>query len=180
MTRRDGVTLVELLVAVGLMGVVLTGVFGIVIGTMRFSTASQGTSDRLRELTNATGYVVDQIRGARSAVACGTDCVVVDVAEVQGLDLTGSSQSVQYAILVRDEVNPSWLERGEGGGYVLVERRGTASFLVLDRLTGDSGIEVDGGNVTLTFQVRHEMRSGPVLAPSDGPYIVEMAPRNAP
>lgn len=180
MKRKDGVTLIELLVAVGLMGLVLTGVFGIVVGTMRFSTASQSTSDRLRELTNATGYVVDQIRGARSAIECGADCVEVDVAEVQRLELTGSSQPIQYAILARSDVDPSWLERGEGGEYVLVERRGEDSYLVLDRLTGDSGIEVDGGSVRLAFQVRHETRGGAVLAPSDSPYVVEMTPRNAP
>ena len=180
MMRKDGVTLVELLVAMALIGVVLTGIFGIVVGTMRFSTASQGTSDRLRELTNATGYVVDQVRGARSAVSCGAECVELDVADVQGLALTGSSHSVQYAILARSDVDPSWLERGDGGERVLVERRGEDSYLVLDRLANDSSIDIAGGSVALAFQVRHTTRAGALLAPKNGPHLVEITPRNRP
>lgn len=69
---RKGFTLVELLVAIVILGVVLTGLLSLITGTLKFSTVSVSTSDRLRELNDVTGYMADSIRRSVHLVESST------------------------------------------------------------------------------------------------------------
>ena len=70
--KRAGFTIVEILVAVLILGFVLTGLLALMTGTLNFSTVSVSTSDRLRELNDVTGYVADRVRGAIDLVPNAT------------------------------------------------------------------------------------------------------------
>jgi len=71
--RAAGFTLVELMVATGIVALLLAGMAAFLHGTMRFSSSTIATSDRLRELNDGSGYVVDNLRRS-SDVAVGS-CV---------------------------------------------------------------------------------------------------------
>lgn len=62
--RRNGFTLVELLIAIVILGVVLVGLLSLITGTLSFSSVSVSSSDRVRELNDVTGYIADRVRGA--------------------------------------------------------------------------------------------------------------------
>lgn len=80
--RDDGFTLVELLVAISVLGLLLSAITGSIFVGMR--TAAR-TEDRLTESNDeltATGYFADDVQGAKSVTVstvpkCGTDASAV-------------------------------------------------------------------------------------------------------
>ena len=71
--KHAGFTIVEVLVAVFILGIVLTGLLSLVTGTLNFSTVAVSSSDRIRELNDVTGYLGDKIRGASEVVVSGSE-----------------------------------------------------------------------------------------------------------
>jgi len=69
---RHGLTLIELLVAIAILGVLLTAVAAFLSGSLRFSNVAIASADRTREINDVTSYVLDRARAA-SSVAVG-DC----------------------------------------------------------------------------------------------------------
>lgn len=62
---RGGFTLVEVLVALAIMGVVLAGLFSLISGTLRFTSLSRAVSVSLEDVADAEGYLNDTLRYAR-------------------------------------------------------------------------------------------------------------------
>ncbi len=70
-----GFTIVELLVAAVIFGIVLAGVGSFLIGGLRFSGAATIAADQLREVNDASGYLSDMVRrSARLGSSTGSDC----------------------------------------------------------------------------------------------------------
>lgn len=64
--RQSGFTLVELLVAMGLLGIVLMALNSVESLTMKSSVQLTGQANRLRNLQDSIGYVGDRVRVARA------------------------------------------------------------------------------------------------------------------
>lgn len=61
---QQGLTLVEMLVAMAIMGIVFVLVTNWQVSTLSISTRTNAMSQRLTDLTDATGYVGDRVRAA--------------------------------------------------------------------------------------------------------------------
>ncbi|MBB5233829.1 PulJ/GspJ family protein [Deinococcus budaensis] len=61
---QSGLTLVELLVAMALIGIVFAMITNWQVSTLNISTRTNATSQRLSDLTDVTGYVGDRVRSA--------------------------------------------------------------------------------------------------------------------
>jgi prepilin-type N-terminal cleavage/methylation domain-containing protein len=84
-----GLTLVELLVAVTLMGIVLSSVVGVSFVAAHTATASKTRLDESGDLVRASAYFVDDVQGAQAVAVdsdplCGPDDDAV--VEFQGQD----------------------------------------------------------------------------------------------
>ncbi|WP_104991455.1 type II secretion system protein J [Deinococcus sp. NW-56] len=64
MQAEQGLTLVEMLVAMAIMGIVFVLVTNWQVSTLSISTRTNAMSQRLTDLTDATGYVGDRVRAA--------------------------------------------------------------------------------------------------------------------
>ena len=80
MRRAAGFSLLELLVALGILGALMLAVNSLQTGTLDISTRVNSEADRYRELTDATGFISDVIRQADhvySSVVLSTDNTLV-------------------------------------------------------------------------------------------------------
>lgn len=66
--RRQGVALVELLVAIAVLGVVIGVLIAVTSSTLTFSARAISDAERLAELRDVTGYMSDNIRRARTVL----------------------------------------------------------------------------------------------------------------
>lgn len=163
--RRAGFTLIELMVAVAVVGLLLVGIGAFLNGTMRFSSTSIGVADRMRELNDVSGYVVDNIRraesvdvGTCSALGSTYECVVLVVPEERG-GSTEINAYVDYA-------------------YVRVPR---ADFVALQPNTVPQDPWLDANaDVLLEYRMdactgagcSHGAAAAGDLSPFGGPYLV--------
>jgi prepilin-type N-terminal cleavage/methylation domain-containing protein len=80
--RRQGFTLVELLVAIAVLGVVVGVLITVTAGTLTFSARVISDAERLAELRDVTGYMSDNIRRARAVLTDttvnGARCNIAD------------------------------------------------------------------------------------------------------
>jgi prepilin-type N-terminal cleavage/methylation domain-containing protein len=67
--RNTGFTLVELLVAIAIFGVILAGLLALVRGTARFTSLNVAVSTSVEDLSDAEGYVIDSLREAKSVIS---------------------------------------------------------------------------------------------------------------
>lgn len=82
--RTHGLTLVEILVGLALLGIIMAAVLSLQVGTFRSASDIQGGADQLRELQISSGYLTDRVRTA-SAVSTsltvnGTTCTMTPAA----------------------------------------------------------------------------------------------------
>ena len=92
--RDAGVTLVELLVAVSILGVLLAATTGITFVAARTATTADTRLDESNDLLRAATYFGDDVQGAQSVAAgttprCGTDPTAV--VELVGQDFADDS-----------------------------------------------------------------------------------------
>lgn len=137
--KRAGFTLVEVLVAVFILGVVLAGLLSLITGTLRFSTASTSTSDRLRELNDVTGYLADSIRRSTEVLTSSTvngetcdidsetePCFSVVVPEADGGNAINKYTQLFYRVMPRSELSTDYKavdEWADDNTYVILEYR---------------------------------------------------------
>ena len=80
MRRTTGLSLVELLLAMAIVGIVLSALLSLTVGTTRVMQTTSSTADVLRDLSDVTGYIGDNIRRARhvlpTATVNGESCAV--------------------------------------------------------------------------------------------------------
>lgn len=66
---RKGFTLLEVLVVIGILGLLVTAVANLVVGTLRTTSLAQSQAAVLTSLKDATGYISDQVRSATRVYA---------------------------------------------------------------------------------------------------------------
>lgn len=64
--RIRGFTLVELLVALALLGVIVAGLLALTRGTLRFTAITQAGAMAIEDVADAEGYLMDRFRAARA------------------------------------------------------------------------------------------------------------------
>lgn len=69
--RQGGMTLIELLVAMAIMGIVFTLITNWQISTLSISTRTNAMSQQISELNDMTGYVGDRVRSALAVRTTG-------------------------------------------------------------------------------------------------------------
>lgn len=111
--KQAGVTLVEMLISMLILGFILTMVISVEANTLKFSTRQQDNSLQLTSLVEATGYMGDMIRQSTSfqssltvnGLACDVTsttnpCFGIMVPASQGSDATNPSKIDAYLMLV--------------------------------------------------------------------------------
>lgn len=80
--RRQGFSLVEVLVAIAVLGVVIGVLITVTASTLTFSARAISDAERLAELRDVTGYMSDNIRRARAVLTDttvnGARCNIAD------------------------------------------------------------------------------------------------------
>jgi prepilin-type N-terminal cleavage/methylation domain-containing protein len=176
MTRNAGISLIELLVAMAILGVVMSALLALTGGTISFTRSATVMSDAVGGLSDVTGYVGDRVRGARhvfssatvDGVACqldaATPCFAVVVGRIEGAGpAIDRYDFLAYRLVARSTIATA-LKRdntwADANTFVLVEQRRTlcspstttctdATPLTGTTITGTTvSIVVDG--VTLT------------------------------
>ena len=66
---KQGFTLVELLVAIALLGIILTGLLSLVRGSLRFTSLNSAVSFSVEDVADAEGYLTDKFREAKLVLA---------------------------------------------------------------------------------------------------------------
>lgn len=89
---EGGLTLVELLVAMAIMGIVFVLVTNWQVSTLSISTRTNALSQRLSDLTDVTGYVGDRVRAAVRVRAASSNSLTVNTG-------TGSACSTERPCL---------------------------------------------------------------------------------
>lgn len=135
--RTDGFTLIEVLIAMGLLGIILALILNWQMSTLTVSTRTNAMARSLNDLNDVTGYVGDRVRsavrvkvfttGSVNSAACSDDTpclvVVVPVITTQGTTegvVTGFDQYV-YRMSNRanvnsdDKVEDSWADTTVSG-----------------------------------------------------------------
>lgn len=115
--RRQGFTLVEVLVAIAVLGVVIGVLITVTAGTLTFSARVISDAERLAELRDVTGYMGDNIRRARAvftnSTVNGTRCNIADgpgscfalvVPEARESDAINTYLFLAYRIQPRSEL----------------------------------------------------------------------------
>ena len=72
MRDTRGLTLIEMLIAAAIMGIVLAVIVSLLSGTLRFSSVAYSSAERLREMNDVTGYLSDSVRRASDVLTSGT------------------------------------------------------------------------------------------------------------
>lgn len=120
--KQAGVTLVEMLISMLMLGFILTMVMSIESNTLQFSSRQQDHSAQLTSLVEATGYMGDMVRQSTSiqtsmtvnGLACSitsttNPCFGIMVPVSQGSDTANPSKIDAYLMLVYRMENRSTL-----------------------------------------------------------------------
>ncbi len=105
--KRDGFTLVEILIAIVILGVVLSGLLSLTTGTLNFSTVAVSSSDRIRELNDVTGYLADSIRRAVHVVETST----INPASAPNSGVCKVSEHTCFAVVVPETVDGTTIDK---------------------------------------------------------------------
>lgn len=94
---RAGLTLIELLVAMAIFGILLGAVTAFLSGSIRFSSVAITSADRTRELNDVTSYLLDRAREASSVAVgtCGAAAAHCAVLTVPVLDQVGLARQIE-------------------------------------------------------------------------------------
>jgi len=99
--QQAGLTLIELLVAMALIGIVFAMITNWQVSTLNISTRTNAVSQRLSDLNDVTGYVGDRVRsGVKIETSPGTGTFTVN-------GQTCDATSPCLAVLVPEEVTAS-------------------------------------------------------------------------
>lgn len=120
--KQAGVTILEMLISMLLLGFVLTMLLSIESNSMKFSSRQQDNSMQLTSLVEATGYIGDMVRQSTSfqssltvnGLACSitsttNPCFGIMVPATQGSDTANPSKIDAYLLLVYRLENRSTL-----------------------------------------------------------------------
>ncbi len=135
---ESGLTLIELMVAVAILGIIMVGIGSAFVQTLRVTTASNNHLQAINYTQNAGVWIVRD--GQQAQTVTGDDPSTPGVAEVMSLvwdysAYTLGSHTVHYALSGTD------LTRSDNGGAPVVIARGIKSSgdFVLQGITEPSG-----------------------------------------
>jgi prepilin-type N-terminal cleavage/methylation domain-containing protein len=125
--NASGFTIVELLVATAVLGILLSALIFFTTSTLRFSQIARSQSDFIQELSDVTGYIGDNVRRAALVSTDGT-------VSVNGNSCNISNTSNPCIVLVVPE------DTGAGGGlnYLLLAYRVEARTALPDAQRTDN------------------------------------------
>lgn len=152
----DGFTLLELLVATAIVGVLISGIVVLTGGFLRYSGRVSTINDRLAELSDASGYLATNVRGAMQVIGAGGTSVDITA---DGTTFTCSTTSADgpCVALVVPRVDRSTAASDIVGFNLLAYR-----VVPLSAWAGDPGLRPgwDGDDTPLMLEYRVDLCSG--------------------
>ena len=99
--NTSGFTLVEILVAIAILGIVLAALFNFSRSTLRFSSTTSAVSDSVADLSDAEGYLTDAMRNAKVVLSAFT-LLRPDSSTLATCDLDASGTCIGLVVPVVD------------------------------------------------------------------------------
>ncbi len=131
--KHQGISMIEVLIAILILGTVLTALLRLTVGSLTFSAISVSTAERLQELNDATSYVADNLRRAKgvetSLTVNGQNCDITSyncLAVVIPASQSGSTIDTELLLVYRLEPRSSL-----GTNYKVPDSWADANTLVL-------------------------------------------------
>lgn len=164
--RQHGMTLVELLVAIAIGGVLIMAIVSLSGGMLTYTRRANQINQNLTDLNDAIGYISLKLRGAKQLVGNNDSIEITDGSQTFQCSIGSPDGScVALVVPVVDRASPT----AEIVGYELLAFR----VATLDAWSGDPGMSPgwDGQDTPLMLEYRSPLACGspcsaPPLAPS--------------